>query len=108
MKSVKVTYIEDDGSKHEVEVESGTTLMQAALDNMVDGIVGDCGGGLSCATCHCYIDEAWLDVVGVAEDTEKDMLICAIDPKENSRLSCQVTVTDEMDGLVVSLPEAQF
>lgn len=103
-----VKFITPDGDTREVEVEVGTSLMQAAVDNGIDQIVAECGGSCSCATCHCYIDEAWMDEVGGPSDMEKDMLDCVLEPKETSRLSCQVTVTEELDGLVVRLPEAQY
>jgi len=105
----KVTYIEHDGAEHTVDVADGTSVMQAALDNNVQGIVGECGGGMACATCHCYIDEAWSEKVGPASEVENDMLeFAASQSGPNSRLSCQVTVTDELDGLVVRLPETQY
>jgi len=103
-----VTYICHDGAINEIEVASGTSVMQGAVDNMIDGIVAECGGSCSCATCHCYIDEAWLDKVPPASEMEKDMLECVLEPEDNSRLSCQITVTDELDGLVVKLPASQF
>ncbi len=103
-----VTYISHDGAINDIEVASGTSVMQGAVDNMIDGIVAECGGSCSCATCHCYIDEAWLDKVPAASEMEKDMLECVLEPEDNSRLSCQITVTDELDGLVVKLPPSQF
>ena len=103
-----VTFITHDGESREVKVEVGTTIMQAAVDNGIDAIVAECGGSCSCATCHCYIDEAWFEKAGSPGDIEKDMIDCALDPAETSRLSCQVTITDELDGLVVRLPESQF
>ncbi|GAB3378734.1 (2Fe-2S)-binding protein [Spongiibacter taiwanensis] len=106
MPSIK--FITHDGNEYDVEAESGTSVMQAALDNGIDAVLAECGGACSCATCHCYIDENWTDKVGAAEDIEKDMLSCVLDPQDNSRLSCQVKVTDELDGLVVRLPESQY
>jgi ferredoxin, 2Fe-2S len=103
----QITYIEHDGTQHVVEVEPGYSLMQAALDNMIEGIVAECGGACSCATCHCYIDEAWSDKLGEANPIEKEMLEFAEDTRETSRLSCQIDVTQEHDGLVVHLPESQ-
>ena len=103
-----VTYISHDGGSHEIEVESGTSVMQAAVDNMLDGIVGECGGSCSCATCHVYVDEKWIDRLPPAEQMEKDMLECVLEPRDNSRLSCQIKVTEELDGLVVHMPESQF
>lgn len=104
----QVTFIDPAGTAHEVNVENGTSLMQAALDNGIDGIVAECGGACSCATCHCYIDAAWVGKVNEPSSIEKDMLECVIDPQDNSRLSCQVFVSDELDGLVVTLPQAQY
>jgi len=103
-----VTYIEASGASHEVNIDSGTSLMQGAVDNMIEGIVAECGGSCSCATCHCYLEESWIDKVEPASEMEKDLLDCVTDPKDNSRLSCQVNVTDAHDGLVVHLPESQF
>ncbi|MCK9469427.1 MAG: 2Fe-2S iron-sulfur cluster-binding protein [Porticoccaceae bacterium] len=104
----KVTFIDHAGTEHQVEVEKGTSLMQAAMDNGVDGIVAECGGACSCATCHCYVDEAWVARTGEPSDIEKDMLDCVLDPQPNSRLSCQIIIDDSLDGLVVRLPESQF
>jgi 2Fe-2S ferredoxin len=103
-----VTYVRHDGASFEVEVPKGTSVMQAAVDNMIDGIVGECGGSCSCATCHCYVDEAWVAKLPKPSGMEKDMLECVLEPKPNSRLSCQIVVTDELNGLVVHLPESQF
>jgi 2Fe-2S ferredoxin len=103
-----VTYIQANGESHEVELEVGTSLMQGAVDNMIDGILAECGGCCSCATCHCYIEESWQDKVDPASDMETDLLDCVTDPKETSRLSCQIKVTDALDGLIVHLPESQF
>ncbi len=104
----QITFVSHDGEAKEVHVESGTNLMQAAVDNGVDGILGECGGVCSCATCHCYIDDAWVSKVPAAEELETDMLDCVLEPKETSRLSCQVEVDDSLDGIVVHLPESQF
>lgn len=103
-----VTYISANGAINEVEVTSGSTVMQGAVDNMIDGIVAECGGSCSCATCHCYVDEGWQEKVPAASEMEKDMLECVLEPRDNSRLSCQIKVTDELDGLVVKLPDSQF
>ena len=103
-----IRYIEADGAEYEAEVPVGSTVMQGAVDNMIDGILAECGGCCSCATCHCYVDEAWFDKVGEAEGNEKAMLEMAVDPQLTSRLSCQIEVTEELDGLVVRLPEAQY
>lgn len=107
---VLVTYVEAGGARHDVDVPIGENVMRGALTNNVDGIVGECGGGLACATCHCYVDEAWTDVVGPPEtDTELEMLECASEPaRPNSRLSCQIIVTDALNGLVVHMPASQY
>jgi 2Fe-2S ferredoxin len=104
----KVTFIASDGTTTEVDAKVGDSLMQAAVNNMVDGVVAECGGCLSCATCHVYVDDAWTAKVGPAGSDEKDMLQLAVDPNDSSRLSCQVSITDDLDGLVVRIPEAQF
>lgn len=102
-----ITFIEADGREFSVDANNGDTLMQAAVDNMIDGILAECGGACSCATCHCYIDDAWFERVGAPQQIEQEM-IDALDSKPTSRLSCQVMVTDELDGLVVRLPESQY
>lgn len=103
-----VTYISHDGASYEVEAQPGTSVMQAAVDNMIEGIVGECGGSCSCATCHVYVDAAWVGRLKPASEMEKDMLECVLEPRENSRLSCQIKLGEELDGLVVHLPESQF
>lgn len=103
----KITYIEHDGTPHEVEAENGLTVMEAAIRNMVPGIDADCGGACACATCHVYVDEAWLDKTGERASMEESMLDFASDVQDNSRLSCQIKVSDALDGLVVRLPEEQ-
>ncbi len=102
-----VTYVQPDGSREEIQVENGSTVMQGAVDNMVPGVLADCGGTCSCATCHCYVDEAWIDKVGEPDEIESDMLTFVVDPKDNSRLTCQIMVTEQLDGLVVYVPDAQ-
>ncbi len=106
----KVSYIEHGGTRHEVEVGIGENVMHGALWNDLPGIVGECGGGLACATCHCYVDDAWSAVVGgPASKDESDMLdSTAAEIKSTSRLSCQIIVTAAMDGLIVHLPEKQY
>jgi 2Fe-2S ferredoxin len=104
----KVTYIEANGQSHEVDLEAGVSLMQGAVDNMIEGIVAECGGSCSCATCHCYIDQQWLDKLEPATEMENDLLECVTEPKDNSRLSCQIVISDDLNGLVVHLPESQF
>lgn len=104
-----ITYIEHNGNKHAVEISNGTSLMQGAIDNAIHGIVAECGGALACATCHCFIDEAWLTRAGTASNEELQMLeFSAAGLQTGSRLSCQVIVGDELDGLIVRLPESQF
>ena len=103
----KITFIEHDGTSHEIEA-SGGSVMNAALDNLVPGIDADCGGECSCATCHVMIDQQWMSVVGQPGETEESMLDLNPERQENSRLSCQIPVTEEIDGLVVNLPEFQF
>lgn len=104
-----VTYIQHDGTEHQVDIPDGESVMQGALDNMIDGIVGECGGGLACATCHCYVDDAWIDRLDPATDIEKEMLdFTAEEATPGSRLSCQITVGPELDGLVIRLPKSQF
>jgi 2Fe-2S ferredoxin len=104
-----VTYIEDDGSRHPVEVADGDSVMQGAVNNMVAGIVGECGGGLACATCHCYVDADWIDKIEPPSETEREMLESTSSPRQTgSRLSCQISVGAALDGLVVRLPATQF
>jgi len=104
----KITYIEHSGTEHVIDVENGMTVMEGAIKNSIPGIDADCGGACACATCHVYVDETWMDKVGPAESMEEDMLDFAFDVKPNSRLSCQIKVTDELDGLRVTMPEKQF
>lgn len=103
----KITYIEHNGTEHVVEVENGVSVMEAAVRNMVPGIDADCGGACACATCHVYIDDSWREKTGKPEAMEESMLDFAAEPKENSRLSCQIKVSDALDGLIVRLPEFQ-
>ena len=103
-----VTFVSADGSEEKVVATEGTTLMQVAMDEGIDGILAECGGGCACATCHVYVDERWVEAVGEANDFENEMLDgTASDRKPNSRLSCQVTLTEAIDGLIVHLPEEQ-
>ena len=97
----KITYIEDDGTEHAIDVENGMTVMEGAIQNSIPGIDADCGGACACATCHVYVDEAWMEKTGKPESMEEDMLDFAFDVRDNSRLSCQIKVTDELDGLIV-------
>ena len=105
----KITYIEHNGTEHVVVVSSGLTVMEGARDNNVPGIEADCGGACACSTCHCYVDSAWVAKLPAKDDMEADMLDFAWQPDvERSRLTCQVKVTDELDGLIVHLPEKQI
>lgn len=104
----KVTYIQPDGTQKQVELENGATVMEGAVQNDVAGIDADCGGACACATCHVYIDSAWSDKVGKPNDMEEGMLDFASEVKDESRLSCQITMSDEIDGLIVHLPDKQF
>jgi 2Fe-2S ferredoxin len=103
----KVTFIAFNGTQRAVEVPIGTTLMRAATDNRVDGIDGDCGGNCACATCHVYIDPAWTGRTGMRSAGEQDMLNLVAELRDNSRLACQITVDENLDGLVVATPESQ-
>ncbi len=105
---VTVTFIESNGNAKTVESPEGSTLMEAAVKNGVGGILAECGGACTCATCHIYVDEAWTAKVGSASGDEAEMLTLAIDPAPNSRLSCQIALNAELDGLVVRVPVAQF
>lgn len=104
----KVLFIEHSGAEHVVEAEAGKSVMQIAIDNMVPGIVGDCGGCCTCATCHGYVDEAWLGKLPAPSEDEKMMIEGALSVAANSRLTCQIRLTDELDGLVLRLPASQF
>lgn len=103
----KITYIEHDGTEHQVEVQDGLTVMEGAIRNMIPGIDADCGGACACATCHVYVDPDWSDRVGERSSMEESMLDFAGDVRDTSRLSCQIRVSAALDGLVVRLPEEQ-
>ena len=103
----KITYIEHDGKTDSIEVASGLSVMEGAVQNNIPGIDADCGGSMACATCHVYVKEEWFNKLPKKEDGEEDMLDMAFEPKKNSRLSCQLMVSDQIDGLVVNLPEKQ-
>ena len=103
----KITYIEHNGKSHTIEVPKELSVMEGALQNNIPGIDADCGGACACATCHVYVDEKWFDKLQKKEDAEQDMLDMAFEPKKFSRLSCQITATDELDGLVVKMPSKQ-
>lgn len=103
----RITFIEFNGNEHTVEAEEGKSLMQVAVENLVPGIVGDCGGVCACATCHAYIDAAVLDQLPPRGDDEDAMLEGVLEFKDNSRLTCQIIVGPELDGLIVRMPESQ-
>jgi ferredoxin, 2Fe-2S len=103
----KIIYIESNNKSHSVNVENGLTVMEGAIQNNIPGIDADCGGGMACATCHVYVKEEWFNKLPKKEDGEEDMLDMAYEPNKLSRLSCQLIVSDELDGLIVNLPEKQ-
>jgi len=103
----KINYIENNGNSKTIEVANGLTVMEGAIQNDIPGIDADCGGGMACATCHVYVKEEWFDKIPKKEDGEEDMLDMAFEPKKNSRLSCQIIVSDELDGLIVNTPSKQ-
>ena len=103
----KITYIDSSGNQKTIDVTNGLTVMEGAIQNNVPGIDADCGGGMACATCHVYVKEEWLNKLPKAEDGEQDMIDMAFEPKKNSRLSCQIIVSDELDGLIVTTPLKQ-
>jgi 2Fe-2S ferredoxin len=104
----KVTFVQPDGTRQEVEAEPGLTVMEAAKLNNVPGIEAECGGACACATCHVYVEGAWREKTGKPSSMEEDMLDFAFDVREESRLSCQMKVSPELDGLVVRVPGKQF
>ena len=104
----RITYIEHNGTEHTVDVAVGLTVMEGAVNNNIPGIDADCGGACACSTCHVYVDAAWVGKLPAREDMEEDMLDFAYEPNERSRLTCQVKVTPELDGLVVQMPEKQI
>ena len=103
----KITYIDQDGKERVIEADIGATVMETAINNDIPGILATCGGSCSCATCHVYVDEGWREKTGGPSPMEEDMLDFGYDVKPNSRLSCQIKVTEELDGLVVTTPERQ-
>ena len=103
----KIIFTEQNGQTHEVTADPGMSVMEAAIRNLVPGIDADCGGACACATCHVYVDEAWIEKTGKAGPLEQSMLDFASEVSENSRLSCQIPVSDELDGLKLTLPEQQ-
>ena len=103
-----IFYVTHDGNMYEADVPVGSSVMQGAVSQMIDGIVGECGGAMRCGTCHCYIDPQWQDKIPAASATESEMLAATSDPRPNSRLSCQIKVSPEMEGLIVHLPHSQY
>ena len=103
----KITYVEHNGKSHEIEVANGLTVMEGAVQNNISGIDADCGGSCACATCHVYVDEKWFGKLEKKENAEEDMLDMAFEPNKFSRLSCQITIEDSLDGLVVKMPSKQ-
>tara|TARA_Y100000590_G_scaffold443852_1_gene573836 strand:- start:5163 stop:5483 length:321 start_codon:yes stop_codon:yes gene_type:complete len=103
----KITYIEHNGKSHTLDVENGLTVMEGAVQNNIPGIDADCGGGCACATCHVYVDKKWFNKLSKKENAEQDMLDVAFEPNSFSRLSCQIIISDELDGLVVKMPLKQ-
>ena len=103
----KITYQDNEGNSKTIEVDKGLSVMEGAIQNDIPGIDADCGGSMACATCHVYVQDDWYDKLSIKEDGEEDMLDMAFEPKKNSRLSCQLIVSDELDGLVVNIPSKQ-
>ena len=103
----KITYVTHDDQSRTIEVQNGLTVMEGAVQNDIPGIDADCGGGMACATCHVYVKEDWFNKLPKKEEGEEDMLDMAFEPKKNSRLSCQLVVSDELDGLIVDIPSKQ-
>jgi 2Fe-2S ferredoxin len=103
----KITYIEHNGKFHTIDVPKGLSVMEGAIQKNIPGIDADCGGSMACATCHVYVKEEWFDKLPKKEDGEEDMIDLAYEPNKFSRLSCQLVVSDELEGLVVNLPEKQ-
>ena len=103
----KITYKDHEGNSKTIEVENGLSVMEGAIQNNIPGIDADCGGSMACATCHVYVSEDWYDKLNKIEEAEQDMLDLAFEPKKNSRLSCQLIVSEELDGLVVTTPSKQ-
>ena len=103
----KITYIDNQGSSKTIDVEKGLSVMEGAIQNDISGIDADCGGSMACATCHVYVKEEWLNKIPKADEGEVDMIDMAFEPKKNSRLSCQILITDELDGLTVTTAKQQ-
>jgi 2Fe-2S ferredoxin len=103
----KIIFVQPDGSRQEIDAANGSTIMEIAIQNDIKGIVGECGGACTCATCHVYVDDAWVAKTGEPSANEEDMLDFASEVKDTSRLSCQIKISDEFDGLVIHVPARQ-
>ena len=103
----KITFKTHENDSHVIDIQNGLSVMEGAIQNDIPGIDADCGGGMACATCHVYVNDEWLNKLPNKEDGEEDMLDMAFEPKKNSRLSCQISVSDDLDGLTVHMPEKQ-
>ena len=103
----KITYKDYQGDSKTIEIENGLSVMEGAIQNEIPGIDADCGGSMACATCHVYVDDKWFNKIPKAEDAEVDMIDMAFEPKKNSRLSCQIIISDELDGLIINIPSKQ-
>ena len=103
----KITYVDNQGNSKTINVDNGLTVMEGAIQNDIPGIDADCGWSMACATCHVYVEEKWLDKIPKAEEAEVDMIDMAYEPKKNSRLSCQLIISDELEGLTVTTPAQQ-
>ena len=103
----KITYNDNQGNSKTIEVDNGLSVMEGAIQNDISGIDADCGGSMACASCHVYVEEKWLNKIPKAEEAEEDMIDMAYEPKKNSRLSCQLIVSDELDGLIITTPAKQ-
>ena len=104
----KIIFIQQDGTRQEVDVENGYSVMEAAINNDIEGIVAECGGACACATCHSYVDEAWMDKMPPMSDMEDSMLDAAYERRDNSRLTCQIEMKDEFDGLVIHVADNEY
>ena len=104
----RIIFLTTDGARHEVEIEAGYTVMEAAINNNIEGIIAECGGACACATCHSYISEEWVNRLPQMDDMEDSMLDAAYDRRDNSRLTCQLEISDEWDGLVVQVGENEY
>ena len=103
----KINYKDFQGNTKTIQVENGLSVMEVAIQNEIPGIDADCGGSMACATCHVYVNDKWFNKIPKAEEAEVDMIDMAFEPKKNSRLSCQIIVSDELEGLEVTTPEKQ-